>query len=407
MSKKIFENLGGMITVRLTGKNLEKVINMAMARGIFIWDIKKNGDGLRFRVRSSGYKALQNISQEGGFELTAVGRQGLPFFKQVLRRRVGFVSGVLFFVLALYLISSFVWFVQVSGNRLVDGQKILQTASHLGVHRAAARWSFDRRAVEEALLREIPELSYVRVNIQGVRAQIEVVEKVLPSQEITGPCHIIAARDAVVDSILVLNGQAHVKSGDVVSRGEILISGLVDPPTSEYVTPDPADKDRKPTPVRARGVVQARVWYEGYGECPLKSEKLVLSGQETKCVYLQTPWSKIRLQGNEHSGYAQSQNSSKERIFQTFLGIWGVVVDTQQEQRMQKDVYTESQAVSIARDRALKDLAARLQASQPFNDCKVEVLSSPSDPILRVKVSVEILEDIGVAQPFSSGENSN
>ena len=34
------------------------------------------------------------------------------------------------------------------------------------------------------------------------------------------------------------------------------------------------------------------------------------------------------------------------------------------------------------------------------------VLSSPSDAILRVKVSLEVIEDIAVAQPINKLENS-
>ena len=46
MGNKLFDQVGGTIKVALKGKNQEKIINMASSRGIYIWDIKKNGDDL-------------------------------------------------------------------------------------------------------------------------------------------------------------------------------------------------------------------------------------------------------------------------------------------------------------------------------------------------------------------------
>ncbi|MEN6389921.1 MAG: sporulation protein YqfD [Syntrophomonas sp.] len=400
MSKRIFEQLGGMVTVKLKGKNLEKVVNMAMARGIFLWNIKKSDDGISFRVRQSGFNALQSLTAEGGFELEATRRQGLPFFKQVLKRRMGFLAGALFFVAALYCLSSFVWLIEVSGNRVVGEERILDDACRLGIYRGAAKWNFSTREVEDALLRDISEISYVRVNIKGVKARIEIVEKVLPSQEITGPCHIVAVRDGVVDDILVLNGQAAVKPGDVVVRGDVLISGLLDPPSSPYV-PESEEEimNKKASPVRARGSVMARVWYEGYGECAMTSEKLVLTGERSRMAYIETPWRKLVIKkGTE---FAMAQNSTAVKKFNTPWGECSLVVVTAMEQSTQREEHPENEAVNIARERALKNLADLLHTTKPFNDCRVEVLSSPSDPILRVKVAVEVIEDIGQPQSFA------
>lgn len=400
MSRKIFEQLGGMVTVKLKGKNLEKVVNMAMARGIFLWNIKKNDEGISFRVRQSGFTALQSISAEGGFELEATRRQGLPFFKQVLKRRMGFLAGAFFFVAALYFLSSFIWFVEVSGNRILDEERVLDNAHRLGVYRGAAKWSFSTRDVEDALLRNISEISYVRINVKGVKARIEIVEKVLPSQEITGPCHIVAVRDGVVDDILVLNGQAAVKSGDVVVKGDLLISGLLDPPSSPYVPESKEEKmNKKAKPVRARGSVLAKVWYEGYGECAMKAEKLVLTGQKSRTAYIQTPWRKLVIKKGVE--FAMAQSSTAIETLNTPWGECSLEVITAQEQSLRKEEHSENEAISIARERALKSLAGLLHTTQPFNDCRVEVLSSPSDPILRVKVAVELIEDIGQPQAFA------
>jgi similar to stage IV sporulation protein len=104
---------------------------MAASRGIYIWDIKKNGDSLNFKVRSSSYKALDTISKENGLDLHITEKQGLPFYSILFRRRMGFFTGALIFIVALYIMSSFIWFVEVTGNENVEKSKIIAYCSQV------------------------------------------------------------------------------------------------------------------------------------------------------------------------------------------------------------------------------------------------------------------------------------
>ncbi|NLB88329.1 MAG: hypothetical protein GX790_03760, partial [Syntrophomonadaceae bacterium] len=61
MSNKFFNQLSGIIKVRIKGKKQERLINMALARGIYIWGVKKVENNIQFKVRSNGLEALKNI----------------------------------------------------------------------------------------------------------------------------------------------------------------------------------------------------------------------------------------------------------------------------------------------------------------------------------------------------------
>ena len=71
---------------------------------------------------------------------------------------------------------------------------------------------FSRIEVEEAMLRDLSELSYVKLDIRG-ESPDSGSGKILPKTDISGPCHIVATRDAVVEEVLALEGQASVKPG--------------------------------------------------------------------------------------------------------------------------------------------------------------------------------------------------
>jgi len=405
---RFFEQVGGIIRVRLQGKNLEKIINMALARGIFINDVKRQEDGLHFKIRSSAYQALKSLTEEHGYDLEITEKKGMPFYQALLKRRLGFVIGALIFIMSLYLLSSFVWFIEVSGARQVDPAQILITAARYGIYQGAAKWNFSRTEAEEGMLRDINQLTYVKVDVRGVKVNIEVVEKVLPRDEITGPCHLVASRDGIVEQVLVLDGQANVAAGDVVARGDILISGVVFPQISPYIIPDAEqenDNSLMPYTVRARGQVEARVWYEGYGECPLVEESITL-GREAIQYYLETPWRTVKLKGNPGPDFDMAEEEHLYRTVHTPLGSISLHQVLIREQIKEVTELTAPEAERIAEDRARQVLNAKLgQKNQPLNITK-EVISSPSDPIIRVKLTAETIEDITVPEPIAGVQHS-
>lgn len=206
MGSKFFDQIGGTIKVTLRGKNQERAINMASTRGVFLWDIKKRGDDLDLKVRTSGFSALKTIADENDFELEVRGRRGLPFFRTLIRRRMAFIGGGFLFIIAMYLLSSFVWSVDVAGNKTVPRERIIVAAARHGVYPGAAKWGFSRSEVERSLLQDLDDICYVQLDLKGVKARINVVEKIVPLQDIDGPSNIVAKKNGMVETILVLDG---------------------------------------------------------------------------------------------------------------------------------------------------------------------------------------------------------
>jgi len=83
MDNKVINQMHGIITVRLSGINYEKVINMALMRGIYIWDIIRQNDGLEFKIRRSAYEAVAKIAADNGMQMEIIRLQGIPFWKKL------------------------------------------------------------------------------------------------------------------------------------------------------------------------------------------------------------------------------------------------------------------------------------------------------------------------------------
>ncbi|MDR1616687.1 MAG: sporulation protein YqfD [Syntrophomonadaceae bacterium] len=399
-----FEYLGGMITVRIEGEYVEKVLNMAMSRGLYISDVRKIEGGVLLKVRGSGFEALKTICAENGYEYSIVAQRGAPFVKRAFRRRMGFLVGAAVFVSAVYILSSFIWFVDVRGNNLLSDQVIIDAAARYGVSKGANKSGFDRIEAENAMIRDISQLSYVKISVKGVNASIEVVEKTLSSPEITAPCNIVAAADGVIDDILVLMGRQNVRTGQAVVKGDILISGMV------YSQADPYGSEEtenllQPRAVRARGFVKARVWRESYGECRLKNDKLVLAGEKRVKHSLLFPWTKNPAEqaGQMEHSFPISVMEKREKTLPTPWGNFVWVTVTEQEQRVETEELTEEAAAGIAAESALKSLRDTYGNDLNMDNSRSQIISSPSDSIIRVRVSVENIEEIGTPQLINQG----
>jgi similar to stage IV sporulation protein len=403
MDNKVINQMHGIITVRLSGINYEKVINMALMRGIYIWDIIRQNDGLEFKIRRSAYEAVANIAADNGMQMEIIRLQGIPFWKKVIKERSGLLSGALLFILAIYLMSSFVWFIDVKNNLKVDNSTIMVTAAKHGLYRGAGKWSFSRREVEKAILVDLNLLSYVKVDIRGVKATIEVVEKILPGDEITGPCHIVAAKDGVVEEILLLEGQKNVEEGEAVTKGDILISGIkfYRPENIIQGGDETEGEEIQPETVRARGIVRARVWYEGYGECNRVSKKIIYTGGQNRQIMIKSPWKEFIVYGDKETGFQQFDQKIKSKEFKSPWGTFGWTNVVNKEKNTIITQISENEAVRIAREKAVENIKNKMNPGQHRQDLKNEIISSPSDPVLRCRVSIEVIEDIARAEPIN------
>ena len=149
----------------------------------------------------------------------------------------------------------------VGNEQLTDGQ-VLRALSRCGVDSGTRRYSVSADLVRSQMLRELPELAWMTVNISGSRAVAVVMER-QEKPEIyaeSAPADIVAARTGIVRRLSVENGRPVVHSGQSVLAGETLVSAGMDSLSngSKYV--------------RAKAQVLADTWRELSAVCPAREE---------------------------------------------------------------------------------------------------------------------------------------
>lgn len=396
--------LVGYLTVEVEGERIEPFINMAMVRGIRLWDIRHlSRHTITARIRISGFFSLRHIARRNRCRMRIVRRHGLPFLAVSLKKRKMLALGAVFFLFLLYFLSSLVWFIEVAGNQQVGAEDILRVAQREGFRAGTPRWRLDKLRLEKVLAREFPQVAIFSVEIRGTRVLIEVVEKKLPppEEEKNQPSHIVAARSGVIEDIIVLVGEPVAKPGDSVKAGQVLISGILPVPGTGSLTPPPGvmlppPQSLEPEQVCARGLVRARVSYTAFGESPVVESLWRPTGRRVTRLSISGWGREVIVYGPREAPYpAFAREQQEARIPRLLLALtW--------ERLSELESYTVEYGVDGAVTRAVEQARAEIdQARMPQSETlaeKIDLIPVDDPNRVRVQVQLEALEDIGIRQ---------
>lgn len=252
------------VTVQVKGGELEQFLNACLRKGIDLFSVDRPADHMLIvRLGARDFPRLRTIGGRRAWQMRIVQRHGGGFILTRLVRRPSFVLGGLLALIAWYVLSSYIWFVDVQGLERLPKAAVLEVARAAGVVRGVPVSSLDADHVQRQLLLSLDDLVWAALEVRGTQAVIHVAERRVPDMAAQGPGHIVAAVDGVIERISVLSGAAVVEPGETVRKGQLLISGQLPPGSEEF----DAKIARGELPyVRAVGSVTAVVWHETSAE---------------------------------------------------------------------------------------------------------------------------------------------
>ncbi len=255
----ILQYMRGFLVLRLEGIYIERFINLCVRCGIYLWHIRKEGtDKALVHVSIPGFFRIREAARKTKTRIRIVEKRGLPLFMHKHRRRGAFVAGMLLFALIIALLSSFIWAIEIDGTEEIDKNMIRNALRSCGLDVGVIKYTLKASEIKEDMLRTVPELSWLWVEVKGTRAFVHVREKT-PVPEIVPagrPANVVAEKDGVIVSCTAVRGTGMVQPGDTVQKGALLISGTVE------------TKHGGTLLVHAEGAVQAKTWQNKSGTFP-------------------------------------------------------------------------------------------------------------------------------------------
>ena len=222
--------LYGYLYVRIKGNSPERFINLCNAKDISIWNIEKTENGYGFMIRADEFRHLRPIVRKTKTRPYIIKRKGFPFHIKRIKSRKGlWMGGFLFFAL-IYLMSTFIWEIQVQGQYTYTEEVILKYLRSIDVYAGMRKREISCPEIETAIRENYTDIGWVSAELKGSKLFVRIQETNMPVLYETDetPRHLVANRDGIVDSIITRTGTPLVKKGDMVRKGDVLISGIVE-----------------------------------------------------------------------------------------------------------------------------------------------------------------------------------
>ena len=220
----------GYVRLKITGFSVERFLNMAAYRGVYLWDVERTPEGVHANVTIQGFKRLKGCARKTKCRTKIIGKNGLPFIAFRYRKRKLLLGGVAFFAIMMYVLSSFIWHIEIIGGEDVSHAAIFTFLEEHGLSTGTFKFTLDARSLQRELLNHFDELSWADIHTRGTRTTVMVAQAIPPQPIIDRhtPAHVVATQDGLITGIATSQGAPLVRQNDVVRAGEMLVSGILE-----------------------------------------------------------------------------------------------------------------------------------------------------------------------------------
>ncbi len=388
--------LQGNILLEVTGAFPERFLNLCAQERIQFWAVQwPDSQTLRLRAVRRQEGKIKRLARRAQCQMRVVERAGLPALLWRVRRRYALLLGLALSLCAVGVLSQFILTVEVEGNESVSAQEILSVMKALGVRPGAYAPGIEENIVCAQALLELPELSWISVNIQGVRAQVEVRERTAkPEIEDTStPANVVADVSGVITRMEVLSGQALFQVGDTVAQGEVIVSGVI-----ELEGPAYSEIDLGTLTVHAAATIYARTWRTLTAQAPLQSGEKSYTGRAV------SHWSlnffSLRLQFYKNSGISYAMYDKIKESYPLSLGVGLPVSVTRETLREYTVSNTNADGDAAELEQRLLQRLEQILADREGEILKTSFSETRQDGLLTVTLTAQCSEKIGVTQTF-------
>lgn len=239
----------------VTGEETLRFVNLCRNNGIELRHLVRRENAIQMEIDAENFKKLRPLVRKTHVKIHILNRHGPAFFFYRHKRRWWFLLGMTVFAGMIYMLSLFVWQIDIDGNRKYTDALILQALAQMDVKTGCRKSEIDLPEIEEELRIMYNEITWVSASIAGTKLQIELREGDLKISGSSGggqtgnvkrvenrennpktqngesetdlPANLVADENAIITNLVVRRGTAAVRYGDEVKKGDVLIEGKV------------------------------------------------------------------------------------------------------------------------------------------------------------------------------------
>lgn len=391
MKNQWIEFISGKVTVKVTGRGIERFLNVLIRNGLVVWNVKRHGtETITFTMRLQDALKIRRYARERECSITFLKRAGMPFLFKRLLKNSGFVGGALLFLLIIMFLSNVIWGIEIKGAKPATEYQIRKELDKMGVKIGKVQFFVDNvEGIQRKLTNNVGNLTWVGVELKGTTYHLQVVEKKEPEKpEQLAPRNLVAKKKAVIDSMYIETGQKMVDIHDHVEEGQLLVSGVI-------------GREGQTEQVAAVGEVWGETWYRSHVELPLETKFFVFNGQEKQKFSFVLGNLEIPIWGfgePEFKEYETEKNVNKIHFLKWELPI-SIGNETLRAREETVRTYTEKEAEKNALELAKDKIKNGLDEEAIIKDQKILHKELKNGKVI-LDIHFKIIENIAVGQPI-------
>lgn len=395
MLLRVLRSVRGYVAFTVIGKYPERFLNITARNHIRLWDVQRREEGFTACMYRSDYRRIRPLARGAGVKLRIYKKRGLPSCISRYRDRAGVVIGACAFIITVFVMSLFIWSVDITGLDTVSRTQMLADLREHGLYVGAFKPSIDSQQVARDIMLQRREIGWMAVNITGSYASVEIKEEA-PAPEvedISVPCNIKAKCDGQILRIEAAEGETVLTEGSGVIEGQLIVSGVRTGEQGESRL------------VHAQARVYARTMHETSFSVPAVSKRLAPNGETAFRKSMTLFGLRIPYHfGAVHSPYAAvSEMTQSPSPLEMTLPV-GIVTETVSALEYKEQELNDNSAKELLmQDAALYEAFSLSECTVEDRDYHLDY----SDGFYTLYASFTCVENIAYADPIGTDENTD
>ena len=364
------ENLKkGTIKLEISAINVEKVLNGLWRNHINITNIEKiNLTTVRFKISYSDYKEAIDVVKRCNGKFKVVWKSNLVTMMLQFKRRISLIIGIGLFFCVIYLLSNYIWAIEIKTENNLSPFEVRKELKEIGIKPGIKKKDINVYNIEKKMEDLDDSIMWIRTRIEGSALKVIIKEKINPPQiENKRPEGVYAKMDGEIKRIYTVAGNPAVMPGDIVKKGDVLIS------SSE-------GREGFEREVQPYGTVIANTFYNNEMEIQISGSVLKRTGNKSSDIFLNIYNRKIYLK--KHIKQFDSYDKIEER--NGTLNIVSYYEKKREEVNLDKD-----KEIQKCADILEKSLKRTLSNDAVIVDKKIEAEENDEKIIVKVVFTVE------------------
>ena len=227
--------MNSLYTITIEGLNLHHVMTFFNKNNIVLKNVKKTSTKtITLTINKRDFKLLKNSELYNNYTIKIIHECSHISKLKFFAKKIGLILGIIIMLFFTQTTTSKIQNIYIphenhtcsnAENCIFTKEninKLSQILKDIGIYSKMSCYSIpNSRTTEQYLMKQFPQISGVNLQKNGTNLYINIIEANLNIQDAK---NIISPYNAIIISLDITSGSTNYKNGDIIKKGEILVS---------------------------------------------------------------------------------------------------------------------------------------------------------------------------------------